>query len=37
VIGRAVSVGDDPIGISFGQGAVWTSNHQNGTVTRIDP
>ena len=37
VVGRAIPVGDDPIGIAFGNGAVWTANHQDGTVTRITP
>ena len=37
VVGRAIPVGDDPIGIAFGAGAVWTANHQDGTVTRIKP
>ena len=35
VVGRAIPVGDDPIGIAFGAGTVWTANHQDGTVTRI--
>jgi YVTN family beta-propeller protein len=30
-------VGDDPIGISVGEGYVWVTNRGDSTVTRIDP
>ena len=37
VVGEPIAVGDDPIGIAVGAGAVWTANFRAGTVTRIQP
>jgi DNA-binding beta-propeller fold protein YncE len=37
VVGEPIAVGDDPIGIAVGAGAVWTANFRAGTVTRIEP
>jgi YVTN family beta-propeller protein len=34
---RTLPVGDGPIGVAAGEGAVWVTNHREGTVTRIDP
>jgi YVTN family beta-propeller protein len=33
----AVSVGNGPVGIAAGEGAVWVANRQDDTVSRIDP
>ena len=37
VAGEPIEVGEDPIGIAVGAGAVWTANFRAGTVTRIRP
>ena len=37
VVGEPIEVGDDPIGIAVGAGAVWTANFRAGTVTRLEP
>lgn len=34
---RQVRVGQGPIGVAVGQGAVWTANAQAGTVSKVDP
>jgi YVTN family beta-propeller protein len=34
---RTVSVGEQPVAIAFGAGALWVANAGDGTVTRIDP
>ena len=34
---RPIETGDDPIGIAVGDGAVWTANFRDGTVTKIEP
>lgn len=36
-VGEAIPVGDFPIGIAVGAGAVWVSNGYSHTVTRLDP
>ena len=33
----AIGVGNGPIGVAVGEGAVWVANRQDGTVSRIDP
>jgi DNA-binding CsgD family transcriptional regulator/DNA-binding beta-propeller fold protein YncE len=33
----AIAVGDNPLGIAAGEGAVWVTNINDGTVSRIDP
>ena len=37
VVGEPIETGDDPIGIAVGDGAVWTANFRDGTVTKIAP
>ena len=37
IVGSAIPVGDEPIGIAAGAGAVWVANHESNTVTRIQP
>lgn len=32
-----VPVGTDPFGVAVGSGSVWVSNHQSGTISRVDP
>jgi YVTN family beta-propeller protein len=32
-----IRVGDGPVDIAFGEGAVWVANSLDGTVSRIDP
>ena len=32
-----ISVGDAPVGVAVGEGAVWVANAGDGTVSRIDP
>jgi streptogramin lyase len=34
---EAVPVGDGPVGVAVGGGAVWTANATDGTVSRVDP
>lgn len=34
---RAVGVGQGPLGVAVGAGAVWVANVQSGTVSRVDP
>ena len=34
---EAIAVGDGPIGVALGAGAVWTANASDGTVSRVDP
>jgi YVTN family beta-propeller protein len=34
---RAISVGDAPVALAVGAGAVWVANSGDGTVSRIDP
>jgi YVTN family beta-propeller protein len=34
---RTIPVENGPIGIAFGEGAVWVANSAAGTVSRIDP
>jgi DNA-binding beta-propeller fold protein YncE len=34
---RTVGVGQGPLGVASGDGAVWVANVQSGTVSRIDP
>lgn len=36
-VGAPILVGDEPVDIEDGAGAVWTANRLRGTVTRIDP
>jgi YVTN family beta-propeller protein len=33
----SIPVGNEPIGIDYGDGAVWVANSGDGTVSRIDP
>jgi len=33
----AIAVGQNPLGIAVGEGAVWVTNTDEGTVSRIDP
>jgi class 3 adenylate cyclase/DNA-binding beta-propeller fold protein YncE len=37
VVGKPIPVGRLPLAITFGAGAVWVANGEDGTVTRIDP
>ena len=37
VIGAPIPVGEKPLGIATGAGAVWVANHESDTVTRIQP
>ena len=32
-----IPVGRAPVGIDYGEGAVWVANSSDGTVSRIDP
>jgi YVTN family beta-propeller protein len=32
-----IPVGRAPVGIAYGEGAVWVANSGDGTVSRIDP
>ena len=32
-----VHVGANPFGVAVGSGSVWVSNHQSGTISRVDP
>ena len=32
-----ITVGNDPLGIAAGAGAIWVANHESATVTRIRP
>ena len=34
---RPIPVGEKPLGIATGAGAVWVANHESNTVTRIQP
>lgn len=34
---RAIAVGDGPVALAVGAGAVWVANSGDGTVSRIDP
>ncbi|MDQ4107269.1 MAG: hypothetical protein M3138_00475 [Actinomycetota bacterium] len=36
-IEEAIPVGDGPVGVAVGAGAVWTANASDGTVSRVDP
>jgi virginiamycin B lyase len=33
----SIPVGDSPVGIAVGEGAVWVASSLDGTVSRIDP
>jgi serine/threonine-protein kinase len=37
VIGAPVTVGEKPLGIAAGAGAIWVANYGSDTVTRIQP
>ena len=37
VVGTAIPVGKDPLGIAAGSDSVWVVNHGDDTVTRIEP
>ena len=37
VVGAPIPVGQRPLGIASGAGAVWVANHGDHTITRIDP
>ena len=37
LIVRRIPVGNGPIGVSVGEGSVWTANYLAGTVSRVDP
>ncbi len=34
---KAFRVGDHPAGVAFGEGSVWVTNANDGTVSRVDP
>jgi DNA-binding beta-propeller fold protein YncE len=34
---RTVTVGEGPIGVATGAGAVWVANAQSGSVSKVDP
>lgn len=34
---QAISVGDEPVGLAAGEGAIWVANSSDGTLSRIDP
>ncbi len=37
ISGRPIAVGSAPTDVAVGEGAVWTANSGDGTVTRVDP
>ena len=37
IVGSAIPVGEEPLGIATGSGSVWVANHESNTVTRIQP
>lgn len=36
-VGEAATVGVEAVGITFGAGSIWTADHDDGTVSRLDP
>jgi hypothetical protein len=36
-VGEPIRVGDKPVGVDVGAGAVWVVNYLGDAVTRIDP
>ncbi len=36
-VGEPATVGVEAVGIAFGADSVWTANHDDSTVSRIDP
>jgi virginiamycin B lyase len=34
---RTITVGDEPVAVVAGGGAVWVTNRAGGTISRIDP
>ena len=37
VVANTITVGDGPVALAVGEGAVWVANRQDATVSRIDP
>jgi len=36
-VGGAATIGIEALGIAFGAGSIWTANHDDATVSRVDP
>jgi serine/threonine-protein kinase len=37
VVGKEIKVGETPVGLAAGAGALWVSNNASNTVSRINP
>lgn len=37
IVGEPIPIGESPVGIAFGAGALWVTNYQRGTVTTYAP
>ncbi|MCC6223770.1 MAG: hypothetical protein IT201_09825 [Thermoleophilia bacterium] len=37
IVGEPVELGQSPLGLAFGEGALWVANYESGTVTRHVP